>query len=174
MKSAVCSRSSTAMRSPPSVILGMLAVAALPTGFARRSSILRAPDRLDWSCMQLVDDHTDQLALGAAETGDDVVHAAVDIEVRRQRRDQSVGDADQLALVRAERRCRAVDDDKVMVAAGTCLRDRLSNGLGGTGSDRGQHLDVVFGLDPALGLAADREPAEPFCFCLARTLQLVG
>jgi hypothetical protein len=40
MKLAVCSRSSTASRSPPSEILGTLAVADLPTGFARRSSIL--------------------------------------------------------------------------------------------------------------------------------------
>src|SRR5579871_4364677 len=101
MKSAVCSRSSTAMRRPPRVILGMLAVAARPTGFARRSSILRAPDRLNGSRMQLVDDHADQLALGAAKTGDDIVHATIDIEAGWQRRDQAVGDADQLEVVRA-------------------------------------------------------------------------
>src|ERR1700748_307390 len=138
MKYAVCSRSSTAMRSPPSVILGMLSVAALPTGFARRSSILRAPNRLDRSRMQLIDDHTDQLALGAAETGDDVVHAAIDVEAGRQRRDQSVGHADQLEFVGAKRHRRAVDNDKGAVAAGPRLRDRLSNGLGSARSDRGQ------------------------------------
>src|ERR1700722_3511897 len=147
MKSAVCWRSSTAMRSPPSVILGMLAVAALPTGFARRSSILRAPDRLNGSRMQLVDDHTDQLALCAAETRDDVVHAAIDIEAGRQRRDQAVGYADQLEVIRAERHRRAVDNDKVVIAAGARLRDRLSNGLGGARPGRGQHLDVVLGFD---------------------------
>ena len=37
MKSAVCSRSSTASRSPPTVTRGTLAVAARPIGFARRS-----------------------------------------------------------------------------------------------------------------------------------------
>src|SRR5579872_1172637 len=102
MKSAVCSRSSTAMRRPPSVILGMLAVAARPTGFARRSSILPVPMRRGGSRLKLVDDHADQLALGAAESCDDIVHAAVDIETGRQHRDQPVGDIDQLAAFRAE------------------------------------------------------------------------
>ncbi len=40
MKSAVCSRSSTARRSPPTVARGTPAVAARPTGLVRRSSML--------------------------------------------------------------------------------------------------------------------------------------
>src|SRR5579863_5754731 len=91
MKLAVCSRSSTARRSPPSEIRGTLAVTALPTGLIRRSSILSGPLRVVGRWMEFVDDHTDQLALGAAEGGDDVVHAAVDIEICRQDRRKAVG-----------------------------------------------------------------------------------
>src|SRR4051812_47478976 len=40
MKSAVCSRSSTASRSPPTVTLGTFAVIARPIGFMRRSRIV--------------------------------------------------------------------------------------------------------------------------------------
>src|ERR1700730_4258002 len=80
MKSAVCSMSSTASRSPPSEILGMVAVAALPTGFARRSSIFLAPRGEGGRWSKFVEDDTDQLALRAAERCDDVLHPIVDAQ----------------------------------------------------------------------------------------------
>src|SRR5674476_892895 len=98
MKLAVCSRSSTASRSPPREILGMLAVAALPTGFARRSSILFVPLAVDSRRVQFAKDDADQLALGSAEGRDDVFHAVVDIEIDRQDGDEAVGGLEQLAV----------------------------------------------------------------------------
>src|SRR5947208_6816863 len=62
MKFAVCSRSSTARRNPPSVMRGTRAVAALPTGFKRRSRILLAPLTADRRRFQFVDHDTDHHA----------------------------------------------------------------------------------------------------------------
>src|ERR1700720_2964509 len=84
MKFAVCSISSTASLSPPSEIRGTLAVAALPTGFARRSSILFVSLTFDGRRSKLVDHDTDQHAFRAAERGDDFFHAVVDVEAGRQ------------------------------------------------------------------------------------------
>src|SRR5258708_32640626 len=98
MKSAVCSISSPASRKPPSEIRGMLAVAALPTGLARRSRILSASLAVDGREGELVEDDADQLALGAAEGRDDVFHAVVDVEIDRQDRDQAVGELGRRAV----------------------------------------------------------------------------
>src|ERR1700675_215767 len=77
MKLAVCSISSTASRSPPSEILDTPAVAALPTGFARRSSILFVSLAVGSRGFELVEDDADQFALRAAESCDNVFHAVV-------------------------------------------------------------------------------------------------
>src|ERR1700688_2528085 len=106
MKSAVCSISSTASRKPPSEILGMLAVAALPTGFARRSSILSVSLAVDGRGFELVENDADQLALGTTERRDDCLHAVVDVEIDRQDRDQAVGDVEQSADGRGPRQRR--------------------------------------------------------------------
>src|SRR6185436_3148020 len=95
MKFAVCSRSSTASRSPPNVMRGTLAVAARPTGFARRSRILFVSLPIDGGGVEFVDDDTDQLALGLAQCGDDVFHGVVDIELDRQDRDKPVDGVEQ-------------------------------------------------------------------------------
>src|SRR5580704_17726276 len=112
MNSAVCSISSTASRSPPSVILGMPAVAALPIGFARRSSILSVPLAVDGSGLELVDHDADQLALGDAEAGDDAFHALVDVECDRKDRDQAVGCLEQPAVGGSPGHRGSVEDDK--------------------------------------------------------------
>src|SRR3954470_23789894 len=98
MKFAVCSRSSTASRSPPNVMRGTLAVAARPTGFKRRSRILPVSLTIDVRGVEFVDDDTDQLAFGLAERGDDVFHAIVDVELDRQDGDQSVDDFEHLVV----------------------------------------------------------------------------
>src|SRR5882757_11237574 len=131
MKFAVCSRSSTASRSPPSVIRGTPAVAILPMGFKRRSRILFVSLTVDVGGEEFVDDDTDQLALGLAERGDDVFHAIIDVELDRQDRDQSVGDFEQLVVGRAPRHGGSVDDDEIVAAGGTRLRDRLADGFTG-------------------------------------------
>src|SRR5580692_10813222 len=95
MKLAVSSISSTASRSPPSEMRGTAAVAALPTGFARRSRILFVSLMSDGGGVKFAEDDTDQLAFGAAEFGDDVFHAVVDVEVCRQHRDEAVGGIEQ-------------------------------------------------------------------------------
>src|SRR5450432_2109179 len=95
MKFAVCSMSSTASRNPPSEIRGTLAVAALPTGFARRSSILFVSLAVDGRGVEFVEDDPDQLALGPPEACDDVFHAVVDVEARRQDRNQTIDAIDQ-------------------------------------------------------------------------------
>src|SRR3954468_8052460 len=97
MKSAVCSRSSTASRSPPRVIRGTSAVTALPIGLTRRSRILFVPLAVNMGWVQFVEDDADQLALGAVEVVEDAFQAIVDIEVGWQDRDETVGDLDQLA-----------------------------------------------------------------------------
>ena len=76
----------------------MLAVAALPTGLARRSRILFVSLAVDGRGVEFVEDDADELALGAAQGCDDVFHAVVDVEIGRQDRDQAVGDTDQLAV----------------------------------------------------------------------------
>src|SRR5437879_946518 len=106
MKFAVCSRSSTASRSPPNVMRGTLAVAALPTGFTRRSRILLVPLRTDRRWVDFAEDDTDQLALGAAEGRDDVFHAVVDIEIHREDCDEPFSDVEQFAVGRAPRHRR--------------------------------------------------------------------
>src|SRR5471030_3150631 len=78
MKFAVCSRSSTARRSPPSVMRGTLAVAALPTGLMRRSSISFV-SLVAARGVEFIEHHADQLALRAAERRDDLFHGVVDI-----------------------------------------------------------------------------------------------
>ena len=62
MKFAVCSISSTASRSPPSVIRGTAAVAALPTGFARRSGVLLVPLTFDDRRGEFIQNHADSCA----------------------------------------------------------------------------------------------------------------
>src|SRR3954453_21025029 len=98
MKFAVCSRSSTASRSPPNVMRGTLAVAALPTGFARRSRILLVPLRTDVRRVDFAEHDTDHLALGPAERCDDVFHALVDIEMHREDRNEPIGQVEQFAV----------------------------------------------------------------------------
>src|SRR6202035_2448755 len=117
MKFAVCSISSTASRKPPSDILGTLAVAALPTGFARRSSILFvSPALAGW--MKFADDDADQLALGVAEGRDDLFHAVVDVEICRQGGDEAVGHLEQLAAGGAPWHRRPVENQKIIAAGG--------------------------------------------------------
>src|ERR1700678_4667412 len=128
MKLAVCSRSSTASRSPPSEIRGTPSVAARPTGFARRSSILFVSLTIGGHGVKFAQDDADQFALGAAECGDDVFHAAVDIEVGRQHRDETVGGVEQRAIGHAPGRLRSVEYHQVIAAGGTRPRDRLANG----------------------------------------------
>src|ERR1700738_917593 len=123
MKFAVCSRSSTASRSPPNVIRSTLAVAALPMGFMRRSRILFVSLTVDDRGIEFADDDTDQLALRATERGDDVFHAVVDVELDRQDRDESVGDVEQLAVGRAPRHRWSVEDHQVIAAGRTRLGD---------------------------------------------------
>src|ERR1700687_691272 len=125
MKFAVCSRSSTASRTPPSEILGTLAVAALPTGFARRSSILLVSLAFQSPGVELVEDDTDQLALCIAEGCDDVFHAVVDVKAGRQGRDKGGGDIEQLAVGRAPGHRRPVEDYKIVAAGLTRPPDRL-------------------------------------------------
>src|ERR1700757_5258359 len=97
MKSAVASRSSAAMRRPPTVIRGTSAVAARPSGLTRRSSILFASlAHLDCGG-ELVEHDADELALGAAERGQDLFHAVVDVETGRQHRHQRISGFEQLA-----------------------------------------------------------------------------
>src|ERR1700676_5338231 len=129
MKFAVCSRSSTASRSPPSEILGTLAVAALPTGFARRSSILLVSLAFQSPAVELVEDDTDQLALCTAEGCDDVFHAVVDVEAGRQDRDKAVGAIEQSAVGSTPRHRRSIENHQVVAAGGTRLRDRLADRL---------------------------------------------
>src|SRR6185312_15133001 len=100
MKSAVASRSSAAMRRPPTVIRGTSAVAARPSRLTRRSSILFASlARLGYGG-ELVEHDADELALGAAERGQDLFHAVIDVEAGRQHRHQRVGAIEQLAAGR--------------------------------------------------------------------------
>src|SRR3984893_17728274 len=129
MKLAVCSISSTASRKPPSEILGMPAVAALPTGFARRSSILFVSLAVGSRGFELVEDDADQLALRAAEGCDDVFHAVVDIETDRQDRDEAVGEIEQLAVGSAPGHRRSVEDREIVAAGGTRLRESLADRL---------------------------------------------
>src|SRR4051794_10107830 len=103
MKFAVCSRSSTASRSPPNVMRGTPAVAARPTGFARRSRILFVSLPVDGRGVEFVDDDTDQLAFGVAECGDDVFHAVVDVELDRQDGDKTVDGVEQSVVGRTPR-----------------------------------------------------------------------
>src|ERR1700730_50586 len=114
MKFAVCSISSTASRSPPSVILGMPAVAALPTGFARRSSILSVSLAAGCRGIELVDDDADQLALRSAEGRDDVLHAVVDVETDRQDRDETIGYIEQLAVGSAPGHRRPIENREIV------------------------------------------------------------
>src|SRR5471030_194561 len=133
MKFAVCSISSTASRSPPSEIRGTLAVAALPIGFARRSSILFVSLTVDGRGVKFVENDTDQLAFGAAERGDDVFHAGVDVETGWQDRDQAVGDIELFAVGGAPGHRRSVKDHEIVAAGGTRLRNRLADGVAGLG-----------------------------------------
>src|SRR5580692_4733538 len=129
MKFAVCSTSSTASRSPPSEILGTLAVAARPTGFARRSSILFVPLAVDGRGVKLVDDDTDQLAFGAAEFGNDVFHALIDVEAGRQDGYEAVSGFKQFVVGRTPGHRRPVEDHQIAAAGGIRLRDRLAYGV---------------------------------------------
>src|SRR5260221_12539326 len=116
MKFGACSRLTTASRSPPNVMRGTLAVAALPTGFKRRSRIFFVSLTIDVRGVKFVDDDTDQLALGLAERGDDVFHAIIDVELDRQDRDQSVDDFEQLVVGGAPGQGGAVDDHQIVAA----------------------------------------------------------
>src|SRR5215475_4889857 len=98
MKSAVASRSSAAMRRPPTVIRGTSAVAVRPTRLTRRSSILFASLARLGRGIELVEDDTDKLALGTAKRGEDVFHGFVDVEVSGQHGHQRVGCVEQLAV----------------------------------------------------------------------------
>src|ERR1700733_7808551 len=98
MKFAVCSMSSTASRSPPSEILGTLAVAARPIGFARRSSIFFVPLTNVGGRMKFIDNDADQFVLGVAESRNDADHAVVDVEICRQDRSQAVRDIKQFTI----------------------------------------------------------------------------
>src|SRR3954452_17602246 len=128
MKFAVCSRSSAASRSPPTVTRGTLAVAALPIGFARRSRILLVWLMIDDRRVELVEDDTEQLPLCPAQRGDDVFHAVVDVEIDRQHRGEAVADIEQLAVRRAPRHRRAIEDHQIETAGGTLRRDGLADG----------------------------------------------
>src|SRR5437899_980843 len=164
MKFAVCSRSSTASRSPPNVMRGTLAVAALPTGFTRRSSILLVPLRARGRRVDFAEDDTDQLALGPAERCDDVFHAVVYVEVHREDRNEPLGHIKQLAVGRAPRHGRPVENHEVIAAGGTGLRNRLPDGVAGfriRGVDGRQDRNSVGGLDRAGGLGA-----RPTASCL--------
>src|SRR5258708_34343794 len=162
MKLAVCSISSTASRKPPSEILGTRAVAALPSGFARRSSILSVSLAVDRGRVEFIQYNADQLALRATEACDDVLHAVVDVEINRQDRADAVGVVEQLAVGGAERHRRSVEDDQIVAATWSRLRDRLADRLARLGAvPRGirQDRNSVEGLDRARSLAADAEPA---------------
>src|SRR5580698_1881813 len=128
MKLAVSSISSTARRSPPREIRGTAAVAVLPTVLARRSSILFVSLMVGSGGLKFAEDDTDQLAFGAAEFGDDIFHAVVDVEVCRQHRDEAVGGIEQGAIGHAPGRLRSVENHQIVAAGGTCLRDRLADG----------------------------------------------
>src|ERR1700682_4102033 len=163
MKFAVCSRSSTASRSPPNVIRGTLAVAALPMGFTRRSRILFVSLTVDGPRIEFVEDDADQFPLRPTERGNDVFHAVVDIEIDRKDGDEAVGDIDEIAVGRAPRHRRSVENDQVVAAGGARLLDRVADGVAwldithpGIGAlDGGQDRDPVSGLDGAGGLAAN-------------------
>src|SRR5882724_13495815 len=129
MKFAVCSRSSTASRSPPNVIRGTPAVAARPTGFKRRSRILFVSLTVDDRGVEFAEDDAGELALRAAERFDDVFHAVVDVELDRQDSDQAVGDVEQLAVGRAPWHCRPVEHHQIVATGGTRLRYRLADGV---------------------------------------------
>src|SRR3984957_6092366 len=161
MKFAVCSISSTASRIPPSEILGTLAVAARPSGFARRSSILFAPLPNILRRVKFVDDDADQLALGVAQRRDDAVHAVVDVEIRRQDRGQAVRDIEQRAVSGAAGHRWAIEDHKIVAIRGTRLGDRFADSVAGPGClDRRQDRDPIRGLDRARSLCAAAEPVE--------------
>src|ERR1700732_5102570 len=156
MKFAVCSIPSTASRSPPSEILGTVAVAALPSGFARRSSILFVPWAVDDRRLKIAEDDTDQLALRRAEPSDDALHAFVDVEAHRQNRDEAIGDIEQLAVIGANGHCRSVEYHEIVVASRTRLRDRSEGGVGP--ADNRQDRNSVRGLDRAGSFVADTVP----------------
>src|SRR5258708_13984823 len=107
MKFAVCSISSTARRKPPSEILGTRAVAALPSGFARRSSILSVSLAVDRRRVEFIQYNADQLALRTTEACDDVFHAVVDVEINRQDRDNALAVVQQLPFGAPDRHRRS-------------------------------------------------------------------
>src|ERR1700744_6141150 len=127
MKFAVCSISSTASRSPPSVIRGTPAVAVLPVGFARRSSILLIPLSWDGRRLKFVQNDADQSVLGAIERRKDVFQAIVDVEAGRQHRDETIGLVEQLAVGWAPGHRGPVEHHKTVAAGGTRLRDCLAD-----------------------------------------------
>src|SRR5260370_2690356 len=122
MKLAVCSISSTASRKPPSGVRGTRAVAALPSGFARRSSILSVSLAVDRGRVEFIQYNADQLALRATEACDDFLHAVVDVEINRQDRDDAVGVVEQLAGGGPERHRRSAEDDPIITPASARLR----------------------------------------------------
>src|ERR1700721_2385097 len=129
MKFAVAWIPRPGSRSPPNEIRGTFAVAVLPTGFVRRSSILFVSLTFDGRWLKLVDHDADQLALCAAERRDDCFHAVVDIEACRQDRDQASRDVEQLAIGRAPRHRGPIKDNEIVAAIGARLGDRLLNGF---------------------------------------------
>src|SRR3569623_1645409 len=114
MKSAVASRSSAAMRRPPIVIRGTSAVAALPSRLTRRSSILSASLARLGCGGELVEHDADQLALGAAESVQDLFEAVVDVEAGRQRGHQRIDVVEQLAAAGDERRHGTIEDHEII------------------------------------------------------------
>src|SRR3954453_7085121 len=116
MKFAVCSRSSTATRSPPNVIRGTLAVAALPTGFKRRSRILFVSLTVGDRGVGFIEDDTGDFLLRPTAGDDYVFHAVVDVEIDRQDCDEAVGDVEQLAVGQAPRHRRSVEHNEIVAA----------------------------------------------------------
>src|ERR1700712_4456795 len=119
MKFAVCSISSTASLSPPNEIRGTPAVAARPTGFARRSSILFVSLTFDDRRIEFVEDDTNQFALRTAERRDDGFDAIIDIELGRQHGDQAAGCLEQRVVGSTPGHRRSVEDHKVIAIGGT-------------------------------------------------------
>ena len=101
----------------------------------------------------------------------------VDVEAGRQHGDERIGVVEQLAVGRAERHRRAVEDDEIIAAGGARLRDRLADGVRRLASASPWPPAAPRCRSPvsicARGLAADREPAKPARLALAGAVDLV-
>ncbi len=178
MKFAVCSRSSTAIRSPPSVMRGTPAVACPPDGDcgdAHAYCLSRCG--VDGRRLKFGQDDTDQLALGAAERGDDVFHAVVDVEAapagsrRARRRGRAACGRPRSTAWPGRRGSRDRSRRPSAPARSPCgwrRRPWRRRGAGGR-----QDRNSVRGLDGARGPGADAEPAETAGLALAEMADLV-